>query len=159
MKKLNFPRTALLAGAMFLFSGPVSAATVELVFFLDYSGSNDARRTAIAGQMGDFIAAMEADSAIDKVKVAVMGSENRDLVLVQQMTDDIGLLNAAITAPIVNSGSSGDEDYLDTVLSALPESGNLTDVGGPDKAFGNLLGIDYSDDAIKSFVVLADQAE
>lgn len=136
------------AGFFALMSGVATAATtaVDLVFFIDYSGSNNTRRLNLAGQMQGFLDALLADGSIDTARIAIMGSERTQPILVQDLTSDASLLEAAIVANIDNGGSSLDEDPLDSILPALPNQGNV-------------LGLSYDPDAIKSFVILTDEPE
>lgn len=146
MFSIRLPVAAFAAVLCSVLANPAAAVPLELVFMLDYSGSNDARRADLSGRMQSFFDALLADTAIDSVRMAVMGSEFNQATLVQDMTDDINLLETAVTADLANFGGPNDEDYFETMLAALP--------GQP-----NFLGIDYSANAVKSFIVLADEPE
>ena len=50
---------------------------LELVFFVDYSGSNETRRLNLAGQMQNFLDAVVADAAIATAKIAITGQRFR----------------------------------------------------------------------------------
>jgi hypothetical protein len=154
-------------------AAPASATSVdvELVFFIDYSGSNELRRQNLAGQVESFLNALTNDPAIATARMAIMGSFGNEAVLHQDLTDDVDLLNAAITGSFQNSGGPGDEDYLETLLSALPDLPQiLSDLGIDPDDIGfpqdpdtdpdiTPLPISYTGGALKSLVVLADEVD
>lgn len=147
-RKFRTARVAALVVASTLLMAPQAGAVpVDLTFFVDYSPSNQQRRLNLAGQMQGFLDALTADAAIDDARIAIMGSEFGSPLLLQDLTSDAALLEAAITRNLIgNGGGSRDEDYAESLIAALP--------GQP-----GFLGISYRDDAVKSLVVLADEPD
>ena len=133
-------KTAITSVAALAIAGPASAASVDLMFVIDRSGSMQEEFDSLANNIANVLAGIAADSRIDDVAAGILTFEDT-LDLEQTMTTDASALSSALNAVNV---TGGDEPGLGAMASVLP-GGSLFDSVG------------WRPDTVRSLVLITDE--
>jgi hypothetical protein len=137
---LKIKKAAIASVAALTIAGPASAASVDLMFVIDRSGSMQDEFDTLADNIANVLSGIAADSRIDSVAAGIVTFED-SIDLEQTVTTDATALSSALNSVSV---TGGDEPGLGAMASVLP-GGSLFDSVG------------WRPDTVRSLVLITDE--